>query len=191
MRWLPAFLLAACSSTWTSYEMSEEARPVLVRALRAAEGNAIVVADDRAYRIRHDALRDELRAFRSAVADAVESRPFSFPAQSPPDAAADAAVVAMSCVSRSLEMGGVEVESMRTDSGFHYRVTTLERPGRYVYATFRGTAEADEAWERLAGAARAEAPTWRAIWFAPTPPRWVRDVWVDWGGLVADRPAAR
>lgn len=160
MRWLIVLSLTACS-TWrgqTGSSVNEDTLPALVANLREARGDAKLIAGDRFYEIRQEALQTELRAFTCALADAIEATGGAFSASAwPRPRTGLVPVESFACVDRALCFGGVTVNGIRTDDAMCYRAEALEGPDRYVFAEVAQTPAVEEAWKRLADAARAQA----------------------------------
>lgn len=73
MRWLLVLSLAACASPdWHIDPATDETRPLLLKYLRGADGDANVIMEGRCYVVRAGALRPEIRACTSAAAEAWE-----------------------------------------------------------------------------------------------------------------------
>jgi hypothetical protein len=148
--------------------MTDEARPEVARALRAAAGRAELVAGDRCYAVPPDALRDEIRAFLDALADAVASHASGEPSRAAP-LPGPGSVVAVPWLERALEMEGLSVQSWRARDGARYAAKVALEPRRAVFADVRGAPAVDAAWDRLAAAARAQAVF--VEWWPPLGPR--------------------
>ena len=176
MRWLVVLALAGCATrTWYNYasEASVDERRAFLDGLRGASGKANLAAGDRCYVIRADTLQPEIRAFTSAVADAIVANGIESPAGD--YVATDSApVVAGSYVDRwlSVDGGQVVVKAIRTDRGTQYWVERNSHATHVVFAEVAGTPASDHAWRRLVDAAAARAAgtnyLFLGVWDAPS-----------------------
>ncbi len=152
MRWLLFLALAGCSTSRTDFA---EERSELLRRLRGAEGYANLVTDGRFYMVEPEALQSEIREFTVALAYAIETqrgsdRGESFVTGSEP-------VISQPWLDRGLWVSQVVVEVLKTARDTFYWARVEDGRTGHSIAVTRGTAAADAAWERLAGAARARA----------------------------------
>lgn len=162
MRWLCLLLLFAACST-TTYEMGGDAWPaVLAELRRPVEGRAIVVADDRGYYVREQALREEIGAFTGALADAAAPRetglwvkPRSIGATTVAHGPGD--VTAYPVCTRRLVAGALTIKAVRLEDRRRYVVSFQQRRNRYLSVWVRGTPAIERAWRDLAKRARTEA----------------------------------
>lgn len=163
MRWTVAMLaLTACTACtrWTTYENGDDLRPLLAEALRAQEGGASLVVGGRAYAIRHDALREERRAFTDALAEALETQRYRIPEDVVVDFGGlnQAGVTRFTYPDRRLEMPGpLVVQATRRGPSSLYWVSLEKRERYYRYVEVWGTPAIERAWQRLARQAEAKA----------------------------------
>lgn len=166
MRWTVVLLALAGCGRWTRYESGPEAWPRVVEALRVApEGQAMLIAGDRAYLVQPDALREDLAALLHAVAEAAEreaqeTRPRSAPASGEWDAQE---VVAFPRVDRALRVGALQVQSFHGAEGRSYRASVETRRRGWLLSGMRGTPKLERAWEQLVRSARRKARTGHGV----------------------------
>jgi hypothetical protein len=153
MRWLLALSLAACSTTDT-YDPDKE-RADLLRELRAAHGDANLVADGRHYMVTPEALQPEIRAFTTALAEAIESERDSRWSASASVTGLEP-VIAEPWLERGLRVNSLTVLGFTT-GGVTYYAIELVQGGEYVTEEVPATHAVEAAWGKLAGAAREQA----------------------------------
>jgi hypothetical protein len=163
--------------------------PVLLEALRGADGDATFIATDRFYQSRRPALQAELRALTCALADAIEAhgmRGEPDPAlRTPPDSPP---VESFTYADRALSTarGKVSAKAIRTDRGIRWQARAEQRRDFYIFAEVPTTPEIDGAWQRLVESARTKAgPPWDQFLLWPD----IRDVGIDIRGIGGPVPA--
>jgi len=152
-------LLAACSSTsdWSLEPMTDATRPALLRELRNPLGGASVVVGDRCYVVHEPAAQREIRAFASALADAVESQDPHEPEPPPPG---NPSIVALPWTSEAITMTTMGAELVRTDRGTVIYAWGLLEPNTWITAAVRGTEATTTTWAELAATVREHSTTW-------------------------------
>ena len=168
MRWLlVVVVLAACSSTAPDRDHESDKHVLVVSLRKGATGKAKLVAADRCYVIRADALRPEIGALTAALADAIAEGG----GQGPPLDCVDedaAEVVGYTYVDRALSVNRDEltIRGIRAARGTYYRIELL--CGRQVVVTdVPGTPPIEGAWQRLVDTAAKQAGTIGTAFLGP------------------------